>query len=626
MKSIIEGARVGTWEWNVQTGETVFNDNWADFVGYTLAELAPVSIETWNKLAHPDDLELSNQKLEDHFSGKSPWYDCRCRMRHKDGRWIWVHDRGKVITRTANGQPLMMFGTHMDITEVMHAEQALRANETKYKALFEQSLQGVYLHDLEGRIIDVNDMACIQSRFTREELLERNIFDSHPTTADTPNLPRKEIIRQWKQWPLGKRMVVEAVHQRKDGTLYAAEISTGSVHFNDSTFMLAIVQDVTERKKATENLIKLQKLESLGLLAGGIAHDFNNLMSGVFGNIDLAVEANSQPEVANFLNRALRSMSRAQSLTRQLLTFSKGGDPVKKTQPLEPVVRDATTFALSGSGVSHHFLLPPDLWQCSFDANQISQVIDNIVINARQAMPGGGTVTISAENRHVDSEPHGLEPGQYVCLSIADRGSGIPREIISKIFDPFYTTKSTGQGLGLATSFSIVKRHGGIIEAESPPGEGATFKIYLPAVDETDNSQYLKQNSNHQGNGRILVMDDESLIRDIVRAMLESFGYEIIEAERGEDAVNIILEDAREGRFFRALILDLTVPGGMGGKKALAQLRKHGITTPAFVCSGYSDDPVIVRPQEFGFSASLCKPFRKQDLAAVLKQHLGDEV
>lgn len=623
LASIIEGARVGTWEWNVQTGETVFNEIWADFLGYTLEELAPVSIETWMRLAHPDDLERSTAKLQRHFAGALPWYDCRCRMRHKDGHWIWVHDRGKVITRTPDGKPLMMFGTHMDISGIMQVEQTLRANEAKYKALFEQSQLGIYLHDMEGRIIDVNEMACQQSGYTRQELLQRSVFDNHPPTLDSSNLRRDVIIGQWKQWQIGQRLVLEGAHQRKDGTIYSVEISTGLVRFNDETHLLAVVQDITERKKANESLSRLQRLESLGVLAGGIAHDFNNLLTGVFGNIDLAANSNSDPEVERHLERAMGAISRARGLTQQLLTFSKGGAPDKRAQALEPVVREATMFALTGSDVAYRFDFPTDLWPCAFDKTQLSQVIDNVVINARHAMSGGGEVAVSAENLLVESTSKGLEPGRYVRLSIADRGIGIPQEVISRIFEPFYTTKDLGHGLGLATSYSIIKKHDGIIEAESQPGEGATFHIYLLAAEEIASSASSALRD-YRGSGRILVMDDEPLVRNTMRLMLESFGHEVVETSQGEEAVDFLVEEERAGRSVRAVFFDLTVPGHMGGRVAIEELRKRGIQTPAFVFSGYSDDVVMVHPEDFGFVASLRKPFRRRLLAEILNRHLTE--
>lgn len=622
LANIIEGARIGTWEWNVQTGETVFNEMWADFVGYTLDELEPVSIDTWIKLAHPEDLKRSEELLRQHFAGESPWYDSRCRMRHKDGHWIWVHDRGKVISQTADGQPLMMFGTHTDITDIMRSEQALRAEEAKYKALFEQSLLGIYLHDLDGRILDVNDMACSQSGFTKEELLQRTVFDNHPQNPEPANLSRDDIKKQWKHWQVGRRVIVEAVHQRKDGSAYPVEISTGTVCINDAIYMLAIVQDLTERKKASESLLRLQRFESLAILAGGIAHDFNNLLSGVFGNIDLAIDSSRDPQVTFFLERAMGVVSQARGLTQQLLTFSQGGTPDKKIQPIEPVVRKTTEFALSGSNVSCSFHFSDDLWHCSFDKTQIGQVIENIVINARQAMPGGGRVMLRAENFSGDSPPKGLKPGRYIHVSIVDRGVGISREAMSKIFDPFYTTKETGHGLGLATSFSILQRHGGTIEVESTPGEGSTFHIYLPASKTSGGEKPKEESREHHGSGRILIMDDEPIIRDTLRAMLESFGYEVVEAQHGEEAIEILKRNDNTGRPFRAMFFDLTVPGGLGGKAALEKIRELGVTPTAFVLSGYSDDDVMTHPQKFGFAASMRKPFTMREIAEVLTRYL----
>jgi nitrogen-specific signal transduction histidine kinase/CheY-like chemotaxis protein len=395
--------------------------------------------------------------------------------------------------------------------------------------------------------------------------------------------------------------------------------------------LFGTVQDITERKRAEEEHLKYeqqlqqnQRLESLGVLAGGIAHDFNNLMAGIYGYIDMAREDSTDDDVKLKLSKAAASIERARGLTAQLLTFAKGGAPIQAIGHLFPFLPETVQFALSGSDVSCHFEAPEDLWACNFDRNQVGQVIDNCVINARQAMPLGGTIELTARNITFAKKEHPLlTGGDYVKISIHDRGIGIPKELLSRIFDPFFTTKASGHGLGLATSFSIVKRHGGCIEVESEPGHGSTFHIFLPAVSNVNSVSVVKPATKLKGNGAIVVMDDEVSVREVIDDMLKSFGYTVVRTQNGSDAVDYFIRETAAKRRIAGMILDLTVPGGMGGKAAVAEIRKLDTTIPVFVASGYALDQVMANPTEYGFTASICKPFRKNELAAMLEKYLA---
>ena len=400
----------------------------------------------------------------------------------------------------------------------------------------------------------------------------------------------------------------------------------GNPQFDDNDRplkMFGILQDITERKEAEEQLntqkMRAQKLESLGILAGGIAHDFNNLLGGIFGYIDLAGELARDPKLREYLAKAMAALDRGRDLTRQLITFAKGGAPVQSVGHLFPLVQETAQFALSGSNVSCGFDIQADLWPCNFDKNQIGQVIDNIVINAKQAMPGGGQMKLSAENvRLRDKERPLLNAGAYVLISVTDKGIGMPADILPRIFDPFFSTKSAGHGLGLATSFSIVKRHGGAIEVESQPGKGSVFHVFLPAIAKRISSSRPKETAVHLGSGTFLVMDDESVMLDVTRGMLESCGYTVACVENGLDALKFFSEEAQAGREISGAIFDLTVPGAMGGKEAVSQIRKMGCKIPIFAASGHAEDPIIANPLAFGFTGSICKPFRKSELLALL--------
>jgi PAS domain S-box-containing protein len=388
-----------------------------------------------------------------------------------------------------------------------------------------------------------------------------------------------------------------------------------------------IINDVTDQRRVEQALHNTQKLESLGILAGGIAHDFNNLLGGVFGFIDLARREPQTEPSATYLASAMSAIHRARALTQQLLTFSKGGAPITKTEKLTPFIRDTVGFALSGTPVSCQYFIDESLWECTCDKNQIGQVIDNIVINAVQAMPRGGTIFVSAVNASVCAlRAHNLSSDRPMLhISIRDEGVGIQKEYLSRIFDPFYTTKPQGQGLGLATCFSIVNRHGGSIDVESEPDKGSTFHVFLPATSTSAEPLLSTFQSTHRGRGQFLVLDDEKSIQQTFSLMLKSFGYTTVIATCGSEALAVATKPDNGSPLFVGMIFDITIPGGMGGKEIISDIRKSCPNTPIFVASGYGDDPVMANPVKYGFTASISKPFTLAELAAVLNHYLPFE-
>jgi CheY-like chemotaxis protein len=339
------------------------------------------------------------------------------------------------------------------------------------------------------------------------------------------------------------------------------------------------------------------------------------------------MECEETSPAAQRLREGERALLRARDLTQQLLTFAKGGTPIRRTGSLAEVAEETAGFALSGSNVTARFALPADTWPCDFDRHQVGQVIDNLVINALQAMPDGGTIELRAANVELGPDDHALLPaGPYVRLSIEDHGVGMPREILPRIFDPFYTTKPRGHGLGLATCYSIVHRHGGAIEVESEPGRGSVFHLWLPATPGAEPAASAVPPVSHAGRGTILVMDDEDVVREVTAAMLSELGYEVLQARDGAEAIGVLRTEAAAGRRVAGLIFDLTIPGGMSGREALAEVRRIDPGVPVFVCSGYAADPVLSSPADYGFTASIAKPFRMSELAGLLQAHLpGDE-
>ncbi len=358
---------------------------------------------------------------------------------------------------------------------------ALQESEKTLRTAFEHIHDGFLVMDLASkRFVFANNALCQMLGYTHDEMLALEVNDIHPA-ADLPHV-LKQVERQAK----GDIILAPNIPLlRKDGSVFFADINSTPVELWGRPCLIGVFRDMTEKQKMIEHALQTQKLESLGVLAGGIAHDFNNLLAGIFGHMDLARLSSNPADRSEYLSQAMGAIDRARNLTSQLLTFAKGGAPAKNIESLTPFLEETTRFALSGSTVSCRFDIAEDLWRCNFDRHQIAQVIDNLVRNAQQAMPTGGTITVSARNlAHGREELPALENSRYVAIAIIDTGSGIPKETLPRIFDPFFTTKQKGHGLGLATSYSIVAQHGGSIAVASDPGKGSTFTVYLPAVDD----------------------------------------------------------------------------------------------------------------------------------------------
>ncbi len=471
-----------------------------------------------------------------------------------------------------------------------------------------------------GRILYVNNRASTLYGYTKEEILNLTIND---IIADS-SIKNSSVL-----FDDAGESVIETRHKRANGSIFPLEVFAKRVVFNENDAILSIAADITERKKLelerekiNDELNRMQRLNSLGILAGGIAHDFNNLFGGVFGYIDLARTKSNDSEITEYLTKAMNTIEHARSLTGQLLTFAKGGAPVKNPAPLFPFVKEIVQYCLNDTGVECEYAVPQELWIVEYDKHQIRQVIENIVVNATQAMPCGGLIKIKAVNCTVGSNWPGLTPGRYIKIVITDSGCGIQPELLQKIFDPFFTTKPSGHGLGLSTSFSIVNKHGGTIQVESVLNQGSTFSIYLPAVNDVSLSSPLQESLRERGGGLIIVMDDEKMIRDTTSALLRAIGYNVECKERGEEVLEYYHELLQQNRTVTAMIFDLTIPNGLGGMDTIAELRKLNKDVPVFVASGYAEDPVMSDPKEYGFTASICKPFRLDELKKMLDDNI----
>ncbi len=568
----------------------------AEMVGKVIWDLYPKLVGTF---IHRHYLAAAEKHTLEHYEGQSPL----------NRRWYEVFMQG-----WEGGVDVYM----RDITDRKQAEAGLRDANEHLNTIFASSPLALIVIDPDGNVMKWNPAAEKIFGWSEQEVLGKFLPFVAADTIDEHTRLRKRLLN-------GEALSgVETVRWKKNGSAIDISISAAPMHGADGgiTGIMSVIMDITDRKKSEAMLLNVQKLESLGVLAGGIAHDFNNLLGGIFGYVDLAADATVEKSTGNYLGKALSTIHRARGLTHQLLTFAKGGEPVKKIGSFTPFLEDTARFALSGSNCSSEFRIAENLWKAEFDRNQIGQVIDNIVINAQQAMPGGGAIDISASNVTFAEKAHAtLAAGDYVKISFCDRGIGMPEEILPRIFDPFFTTKPKGHGLGLATCYSIVKRHGGCIEVESKPGRGSTFHVYLPALAGTASAESGAVLCRHSGCGTFLVMDDEEVIRETVGDMLKSFGYTVVQAQNGREAVDFFISEHTARRRLAGMIFDLTVPGGAGGREAIEAIRKIDGEVPVFVASGYADDPVMSDPGAHGFTASICKPFRKSELAEILNKH-----
>lgn len=492
-----------------------------------------------------------------------------------------------------------------------------------FRSLINQSNDAVVVVEPEtGRFLDFNDRAYIDLGFSRDEFSRMKVYDVEIALVQDSS-SWKMYVEELKK---GGGMLREAVGRRKDGTTLSVEVNARYLIFNNREYIIAVIRDVTERKRMEQDLSKIEKLESLGVLAGGIAHDFNNVLAGILGNISLAkMNIRTDDKISKILTESEKACFRAKELAQQLITFSKGGAPIKKTISIAELIKDSTTFTLSGSKVKPEFSIPEDLWPVEVDEGQISQVINNIVLNADQAMPEGGIVEVRCENTIIEEDTVSLKKGRYVNILVKDYGGGIAKENLQKIFDPYFTTKEKGSGLGLSTVYSIVKNHGGYITVGSELGKGTTFCVYLPSTKKNIIKRVAQKEEYITGRGRILLMDDEELIRTVTGEMLMKLGYEVELAEDGAKAVDVYRKAKESGKPFDAVIMDLTIPGGMGGKDAIKKLLEIDPAIKAIVSSGYSDDPIMADYKKYGFKGCIAKPYKMAEVSRIVNEVIRGE-
>jgi PAS domain S-box-containing protein len=540
----------------------------------------------------------------------------------KDGTRFPVDVRARYYVQDGRGYAI---GIIRDVSERVALERKLRDTAETYRTLFERANDAIVLADAEtGLIIDANQKAAALTGRPVEWMRGRHHTEIHP--PERAAISRENFRRRAK---LGQFETIETFLQHVDGHRIPVEVNASRIDLLGRPAILGIFRDQTERLQREQELFasesRRQKLESLALLAGGIAHDFNNLLTAIVGNISLARHASPPAsDTAACLGAAENASMRAKELTQQLLTFSKGGAPIKKVVDLARLVRETVGFACRGTAVAVEFGEPPAAVVAEVDEGQVVQVVNNVAINAVQAMPAGGRIRAAVALEALDGgNSEQLPPGRYARLTFTDTGTGIAPDLLPRVFDPYFTTKQQGSGLGLAISHSIVARHGGAITVRSDLGVGTTFEVFLPACDAPAPEAAASGAPVSRWHARVLVMDDEPDVRMLAVRMLERLGADAEGVEDGASAIRAFREARAEGRPFDAVIMDLTVTGGMGGKEATTALLEIDPAAAVIVSSGYSNDPIMGNFRDFGFQAVLAKPYTLNEMRAVLGRILG---
>ncbi|MFC1838926.1 PAS domain S-box protein [Thermodesulfobacteriota bacterium] len=629
LANAVEMAHLGPWECDVPNNIFTFNDYFYKIFCTTADEVGGYTMsadEYAKQFLHPDDLHIVGEEMRKAIETTDPNYSRQMEHRiiYADGTVGHITVRFFIVKDSA-GRTVKTYGVNQDITERKKAEETLRNSYSFSSSLLEHSPNAIIVFNTDTSVRYVNPSFEKITGYTSEEVLGTKV--PYSWWIDDP---KYGTIEQRVKLGLKGIHRSERHYRKKNGKYFWVEISVMPIYHNgELSYSVSTWIDITEQKKAETERKKLetqlqqaQKLESIGVFAGGIAHDFNNILASILGNVSMAKDqASPKSEIFELLSEAQVASKRAQSLTKQLLTFSKGGTPVKEIAVIKDIIKESSLFVTRGSKSKCEFSIAEDLWPAEVDTGQINQVINNIVINANQAMPDGGIIEIKAENEIIDeANVWKLKPGKYINISIKDEGTGIAERHISKIFDPYFSTKQAGSGLGLSTTYSIIRQHDGHVTAESQLGVATTFQIYLPASEkaapEKEDVKLIK------GKGRILVMDDEASLRKMVGRMLEKLGYEAEFAEDGAEAIEMYKRTKESEHLYDAVILDLTVPGRMGGKEVINKLLEIDPEVKAIVSSGYSDDPVLANYEDHGFKGIMPKPYESSSLSRALHEVL----
>ena len=573
------------------------------------------------ELLRAGDPECFDQLWQDVCRGMVPTStELRLSLEGGEERWILLAQRA---VRDASGALVAVEGLARDITATRLATAALFEEKEQLLTTLEAIADGVIATDAAGRITLMNPEAERLVGWSWPEAEGRPLHEVYRVLTESDHQPRRDLVQLVVSGGEAVSPPGWALLVRPDGSERLVDEMAAPIRDAEDRIVgvVLVFRDETAQRRLEEQTLRSQKLEALGVLAGGIAHDFNNILTGVLGNVSLALlQLPGGSATHAHLGEAERALGRARGLTQQLLTFARGGSPVMRPTSVGELVRDSVSFALAGSDVGCKLELPDDLWAVEVDDAQISRVVQNLILNGEEAMPDGGTIRVRVTNRSMGpGNDHSLLEGRYVRISVQDHGVGIAPEQLPRIFEPYYTTKRQGSGLGLSVCYSIVDRHHGALVVESEPGAGATFFVYLPAASEELEQVVVAAHEPVSGTGRVLVMDDEAMVRDVATAMLTHLGYQPEAVADGAAAVEAYSREADAGRPYDVVLMDLTIPGGMGGQEAVKWLLSMDPDARCIVSSGYSDDPVMADHRAWGFRGVVRKPYSVDDLACALQ-------
>lgn len=541
----------------------------------------------------------------------------QCDFIQKDGQITTLELKGNRIQKSEGDY---FFGTGNLLTKTDEKDKLFFQQEQRLRMLFETANDLIMDLDKQENILSLNPAGCILLGYKPQELFGKNI-----KMVIDPQFHRISDEYSYKKLQHESDVTTYEINfLSKSGKKIPIELSTRLLYYGDDIIgYQGIGRDIRERRKFEEERIKTQKLESIGLLAGGIAHDFNNILVSIIGNINLLqFQDDSDEETKEILNDLEKGAFRARDLTKQLLTFSKGGAPVKKIVDIGSILKESASFILRGSKSTCKYIFEDNIPPVDVDPGQISQVIHNLLMNAVQAMTRGGMIKIFLSNIASNALPASLNPDRkYIRIAIRDTGPGIPKHMQANVFEPYFTTKKTGTGLGLATSYSIINNHNGLLTFKSESGIGSTFSFFLPTIDAEIKSLESNTPIEIQKMNRILVMDDDKNIHLLLSRILNKLGFRTTFTFEGGETIQAFLHAKKQKDPYKLIIMDLTIPGGMGGKEAVKRIRELDSTVSIIVSSGYSNDPIMAHHNEYGFDGVLIKPYTLQQLKQVLAEY-----
>jgi PAS domain S-box-containing protein len=608
------------------------NDAYCSMLGYSEKELIGKHLKD---ITHPEILDENLSKQSQLARGEIDHFRMDKTFIHKNGSVLYGILDANLI-RNVDGKPSYFIGSALDITDRKKAEDALRESEEKYRLLVENADEAIFI--AQDDIIKFPNPKTLELTGYSEEELATTPFAEFIHSED-----RQMVVERYRRRLNGESPPSDYAFRiiNKSNSVLWVQNNVAPTTWDGRPATINLLRDITEKRRLEEQLSQSEKLEAIATLTGGIAHDYNNLLSIIVGNLGLArQDAKPGSEQAQFLNEAEKAARKVGDLTHELMALSRGGGPIKELGPIRELLMASADVISADSGITVNVSIQGDLWPVPHDSRKMATVFRNVVQNALEAMPAGGEFTIQARNLLVEDgdavSGSPVKPGNYVRIQFRDNGKGIPEEYLDKIYDPYFSTKpmgvQKGMGLGLATAHAIVKKHGGEIIVESTPDAGATVNIYLPAQPEEGDGEDGKPVSSATQStvadrqapmGRILLMDDEEMLRNLAKQMLNRLGYEVKTVKDGIEAIEVYRKQLGSANPFDAVILDLTIKGGMGGEQALRELLKIDPDVNAIVASGYFNDPVMTDFHDYGFKGAMAKPYEMKDLRGAIEKVLS---